>query len=569
MTDAVSLPSSGHSSGARGGGEILVAALRYHGVRTAFTVAGESYLEVLDAAVDVDDLKLVTCRQEGGLSFMAEAAGKLTGRPGVGFVTRGPGACNAAIGVHVAQQDSTPMVLFVGQSPRRNRWRDGFQEIDLERLFGGMAKWVADIEDPARIPEMVSRAFHVASSGRPGPVVLGLPEDMLADSATVEDSPPNPPARAFPDPVLIEQFGQALRGAQKPLLLVGGSGWTDEACADLQRFAEANQLPVASTFRRQDLFHHESPSWAGDLGYSVDAKLARRLKECDFLIVVGARLNDVATQGYTLLDKPTPRQALAHVHPCAEELGRVFRPDLAIQADVAAAVAALAALPAVEDPPWAEWTGEARADRVAWATPGACVGDVDLARVFDWLRDRIPENAIVTVDAGNFAGWPQRHLLYRRPGRLLGAACGAMGYGLPAAIAAKLLAPRRPAFCFAGDGGFMMTGQELATAKLHGAAPVTVVINNGMYGTIRMHQERRHPGRASATNLANPDFAALAQAHGCFGAAVTRTDEFVPAFWDAMWSGLPAVIELRVDPEQISVGATLSDLRPTAKNDVN
>jgi acetolactate synthase I/II/III large subunit len=542
--------------------EILISALRYQGCRVVFTLAGESFLDVLDAALDVDDLKIITCRQEGGLAFMVEAAGKLTGKPGVGFVTRGPGACNAAIGVHTAQQDSTPMVLFVGQSPRGNRHRDGFQEIDLQQLFGGMAKWVADIDDAARIPEMVARAFHVAAAGRPGPVVLGLPEDMLAETSDAPDSPPNPPARPYPDPALIAQLGEVLRGAQRPLVLAGGSGWTDEACADLRRFAEANRLPVCSTFRRQDVFDHESDCWVGDLGYSVNPKLAARLKGCDFLIVIGARLNDVATQGFTALDKPTPQQALAHIHPSGEELGRVFRPDLAIQADAAAAAAALAALEPVADPPWdEEWTRSARADWLEWLEPSRCVGAVDLGVIFGWLRERIPANAVVTVDAGNFAGWPQRHLLYRRPGRLLGAACGAMGYGLPAAVAAKLIEPRRPVFCFSGDGGFMMTAQELATAKLHGAAPIVFVINNGMYGTIRMHQERRHPGRVSGTDLANPDFAALAQAHGCFGAAVTRTEEFVPAFWDAMWSGLPSVIELRVDPAQISVSRTLDDLR--------
>lgn len=570
-TDALTLNADGGDANptGRGGGEILVAALRYHGVGRAFAVAGESFLDVLDAALDVPDFKFVACRHEGGAAFMAEAVGKLTGRPGVAFVTRGPGACNAAIGVHTAQQDSTPMVLFVGQSPRSNRHRDGFQEIDLRALFGGMAKWVADIDDVERIPEMVARAFHVAASGRPGPVVLGLPEDMLRDRAEVADSPPNPPARPFPDPASIAQLGEALRGAEKPLVLAGGSGWTDQACADLRRFAEANRLPVCSTFRRMDLFDNESDCWAGDLGFSPDPRLTARLTACDFLIVVGARLNDVATQGFTLLEKPTPRQALAHIHPCAEELGRVFRPDLAIQADVAAAAAALAALEPVADPPWRDWTAQARADRIDRAAPGACLGPVDLALIFDWLRDRIPANAVVTVDAGNFAGWPQRHLLFRRPGRLLGAANGAMGYGLPAAVAAKIAEPRRPVFCFVGDGGFMMTAQELATAKLHGAAPIVFVFNNGMYGTIRMHQERRFPGRPVATDLHNPDFAALAQAHGCFGAAVTHSGEFVQAFWDAMWSGLPAVVELKVNPRQIAVDRTLVDPPPALPNNVN
>lgn len=552
------------ASSPRSGAELLIAALRFHGCDMVFTVAGESFLGVLDAALDVPDLRLITCRQEGGMAMMAEAHGKLTGRPGVALASRGPGACNAAIGLHVAQQDATPLVLLVGQNPRRNRYRDAFQEIDLRGLYGGMAKWVAEVDSADRLPEMVARAFHVAASDRPGPVVLGLPEDMLADSAEVIDCPPAPPACPHPDPAAVAQLAAVLREAKRPLVLAGGGGWSDAACADLRRFAEANQLPVCSSFRRQDILDNESPCWVGDLGFAVNPRLAQRLGDCDLLLVVGARLGDVATKGYTALERPMPKQAMIHIHPCAGELGRVFRPDLALLAGVAPAAAALAALPPVEDPPWAEWTAAARQDFLDWLAPAPCVGDVDMGAIFDWLRDRLPADANVAIDAGNFAGWPQRHLLYRRPGRQLAAACGAMGYGLPAAIAAKLAQPRRMAACFTGDGGFMMTAQELATARLHGAAPLVFVVNNGMYGTIRMHQERRYPGRVSATDLANPDFAALAQAHGCFGATVTRTADFTAAFWDAMWSGLPAVIDLRVDPEQISCQTTLRDLRPVA-----
>lgn len=549
---------------ARSGARLLVDALTANGVGLAFSVAGESYLDVLDALVDAPDLRLVTCRQEGGLSFMAEAYGKLTGRPGIGFVTRGPGACNAAIGIHTAQQDSTPMILFVGQVARDQAEREAFQEIDYRRMFGSVAKWAAQIDHADRVPEFVARAFHTATSGRPGPVVLALPEDMLADSARVPDVPPLAPTAAHPGAADLERLRELLSQAERPLVLVGGPGWSDEACADVRRFAEANALPVCCSFRSQDILDNESPCYVGDLGTGPNPKLVERVRAADLLLVLGARLGEITTQGYQLLSIPVPKQTLIHVHAAAEEPGRVFHPTLAIQAGTAAMAAALAALPPLGEPRWGGWTESARADWIEWLEPGPCVGAVDLGWIFGWLRDRLPVDAIVTNDAGNFSGWAHRHLLYRRPGRQLGPTNGAMGYGVPAAVAAKLVHPKRMVLGLAGDGGFLMTGQELATAMHTGAAPILIVVNNGMYGTIRMHQERRFPGRVSGTALTNPDFAALAQSYGAFGVAVERTKDFVPAFWDALWSRQPAVIELRVDPEQITTRATIGSIRATA-----
>ncbi|NYZ13319.1 thiamine pyrophosphate-binding protein [Azospirillum sp. RWY-5-1] len=549
---------------ARTGARLLVDALRNHGADLAFSVAGESYLDVLDAFVDTPEMRLVTCRQEGGLSFMAEAYGKLTGRPGIGFVTRGPGACNAAIGVHTAQQDSSPMILFVGQVARDQTDREAFQEIDYRRMFGSVAKWAAQIDDAARVPEYVAHAFHTATSGRPGPVVLALPEDMLGDKAAVRDTGAYAPVTAHPGTDDLRRLSELLAKAERPMLLVGGPGWTDEACADIRAFAEANALPVCCSFRRQDILDNESPAYVGDLGTGANPALLRRVGEADLLLVVGARLGEITTQGYALLTPPEPGPVLIHAHPAAEEPGRVYRPTLGIQAGVVPMAKALAALAPVEDPPWRGWAEEARADWLAWLEPGPCAGAVDMGWIFGWLRDRLPVDAIVTNDAGNFSGWAHRHLLYRRPGRQLGPTNGAMGYGVPAAVAAKLVHPKRVVLGIAGDGGFLMTGQELATAVHTGAAPILLVVNNGMYGTIRMHQEKRFPGRVSATDLTNPDFAALAQSYGAHGIAVERTRDFVPAFWDAMWSRKPAVIELRVDPEQITTRTTLSALRQSA-----
>lgn len=548
----------------RSGGQILVDALGVHGADLAFCVAGESYLEVLDAFVDAPGIRLVTCRQEGGAAFMAEAYGKLTGRPGICFVTRGPGACNASIGVHTAMQDSTPMILFIGQVGRDHVEREAFQEIDYRRMFGPVAKWAAQIDDARRIPEFVHRAFTVATSGRPGPVVLALPEDMLREQAAVADTGPYAPVRPHPGPADMERLDHLLRAAERPVLMVGGSGWTDDAVAGLRAFAEDRRLPVCCMFRCQDTFDNTSPSYIGDVGIGPNPNLVEHVRNADLLIVIGGRLDEMTTQGYSLPDVPEPEQTLVHVHPSADELGRVCRPALAIQSHVVPFVAALGRSTVAADPRWASRTEAAHADYRAWQQPSPHDGALDLGRIFLWLRDRLPADAIVTNDAGNFSGWGHRFLSYRRPGRQLGPISGAMGYAVPSAVAAKLTRPERQVVAMVGDGGFLMTGQEIATAMHTGAAPIILVFNNGMYGTIRMHQERRFPGRVSATALTNPDFAALAVSYGAFGATVTRTEDFAPAFDAAVASGKAAVIEIRTDPEIITTRTTLSAIRAQA-----
>jgi acetolactate synthase-1/2/3 large subunit len=551
----------------RSGGQILVDSLRVHGADLAFCVAGESYLDVLDAFHDAPDIRLITCRHEGGAANMAEAAGKLTGRPGICFVTRGPGACNASIGVHTAMQDSTPMILFVGQVARDQAEREAFQEIDYRRMFSPVAKWAAQIDDAARIPEFISRAFHVATSGRPGPVVLALPEDMLRDRVSVAPTGRYTEVQAHPGIADLNRIAELLALADRPLILAGGSGWTDVACEDLRRFAESCNIPVCSSFRRQDVVDNDSPAWIGDLGTGPNPKLLARVREADLLLVIGARLGEMTTQGYELIDLPETRQTLIHVHASAEELGRVFRPDLPIQAGSATFAAALASLPKFHDlrsDRWRGWMEAGRRDFLEWLEPAVYEGALDLGAISVWLRDRLPADSIVTIDAGNFSGWAQRFLKYGRPGRQLGPTSGAMGYSVPAAVAAKIVHPDRLVVSFVGDGGFQMTGQELATAMHAKSAPIILVFNNGIFGTIRMHQEKRYPGRVSATDLTNPDFAALARSYGAFGAAVERTADFAPVFEQAVESGLPAVIELRMDPEVITTRTTLSALRAQA-----
>ncbi len=550
----------------RTGGRILVDALVGQGAEIAFCVAGESYLEVLDAALDRPELRLITCRQEGGAAFMAEAYGKLTGRPAVCMVTRGPGACNASIGIHTAFQDSTPLVLLVGQVARDQRDREAFQEVDFRQMFGPLAKWVAQIDSAARIPEYVARAFRTAITGRPGPVVLALPEDMLRERADVPDLPRAAPVQATPSDGDMGRLAEMLRRAQRPLAIVGGAPWPDSACARFQSFAEAWHLPVACSFRRQDVMHNASRSYVGDLGTGPNPALLERVRAADLLLVAGARLGEITTQGYGLPAPPKAAAALIHVHADLAELGRVYQPDLAIPSSPAAFADVAAALAPPPELPWAAWTAAARQDYESWQRPGPCPGTLDLGAVFCWLRDRLPPNAIVTNDAGNFSGWGHRFLRYGRPGRQLGPTSGAMGYAYPAAVAAKITHPERLVLSLSGDGGFLMTGQELATAMHAGAAPIALVINNGMYGTIRMHQENRFPGRVSATDLTNPDFAALARSYGAFGATLTRTEEFAPAFEEAVASGRAAVIELKPDPEAITTRTTLSALRAKARS---
>ena len=526
----------------RSGGEILVASLLAQGATHAFGVPGESYLAVLDALHDAADrLRFIVCRQEGGASYMAEAFGKLTGRPGIAFVTRGPGASNAAIGIHTATQDSSPMIVFVGQVGGDMADRDAFQEIDYRRMYGSVAKWAAQIDRAERIPEYVAHAFRIAMSGRPGPVVLALPEDMLRSRAEVPDPPWIGATAAAPAPDDVAAAQDLLRAARRPLALVGGSRWDTAACDALARFAEAAALPVACAFRHQDLFDNRHPNYAGDVGIGINPKLAARVRDADVLLVIGERLGETTTAGYTLVDVPSPRQALIHVHPGADELGRVYQPKLAI-----AAVAAPAA---------------AHAEYEAWRAPRPVPGAVDLWQIVRWLDERLPEDAIVANGAGNFATWMHRAYRYRRFRSQLAPYSGSMGYGVPAAIAAKLLHPERTVVSWNGDGCFLMNGQELATAVQYELAVVFVVVDNGMYGTIRMHQERSYPARVSGTGLRNPDFAALARAYGAHGETVGTTDEFAPAFERALACGRAALLHLKIDPQALTMGASLDALR--------
>ncbi len=547
------------------GGQLVVAALRAHRVDMAFSVAGESYLEVLDALFDAPEIRLVTCRQEGGAAFMAEAYGKLTGKPGVLLVTRGPGACNASIGIHTAFQDSTPMVVLVGQVARHQIDREAFQEVDFRQMFAPLAKWVAQIDMADRVPELINQAFQVATSGRPGPVVLALPEDMLRDRREAAAVGPYRAVRAHPGAADLAELRRLLGAARRPAMLVGGSGWDDEACRDIARFAQANDLPVCCSFRRQDIVDNRLPCFVGDLGTGASPALVARIKEADLLLAVGARIGEITSQSYSLLGIPDPGKVLIHVHAAAEELGRVFRPRLAIQSGMPEFAAAAAALEPVPASRWSQWREVARSEYEAGLVPPAAAGALDLGKVMGWLRDRLPGDAIVTSDAGNFSGWPNRFLQYRRPGRQLGPTSGAMGYGVPAAVAAKLVHPDRLVVGFCGDGGFMMTGQELATSTLEGVGPIILVFNNAMYGTIRMHQERRFPGRVVGTVLKNPDFLGLARAYGVFGASVTRTEDFAPAFEEAAARKGAALIEVKMDPELITTRTTLSEIRRQAE----
>jgi acetolactate synthase I/II/III large subunit len=547
------------------GGQLVVGALRAHRVEMAFSVAGESYLEVLDALFDAPEIRLVTCRQEGGAAFMAEAYGKLTGKPGVLLVTRGPGACNASIGIHTAFQDSTPMVVLVGQVARHQIDREAFQEVDFRKMFAPLAKWVAQIDMAERVPELINQAFQIATSGRPGPVVLALPEDMLRDRRAAAMVGPYRPVRAHPGAADLAELCRLLAAAERPIMLVGGSGWTDRACHDIARFAEANDLPVCCSFRRQDIVDNRSPSFVGDLGTGASPALVARFKEADLVLAVGARIGEITSQSYSLMGIPDPGKALIHVHAGAEELGRVFRPTLAIQSGMPEFATAAADLTPVPSARWSRWRTAARTEYEAGLVPTTFAGALDLGQVMTWLRDRLPEDAIVTSDAGNFSGWPNRFLQYRRPGRQLGPTSGAMGYGVPAAVAAKLVHPDRLVVGFCGDGGFMMTGQEIATSLLEGAGPIILVFNNAMYGTIRMHQEHRFPGRVVGTALRNPDFPGLAQAYGAFGASVARTEEFAAAFEEAAAHKGPAIIELEMDPEIITTRTTLTEIRRQAE----
>ena len=551
-------------SAARSGGQLLVDALKVHGADTVFCVPGESYLAALDAFHDHRDIRLIVCRQEGGAANMAEAYGKLTGRPGIVFVTRGPGATNASIGVHTGMQDSTPMILFIGQVGSDTVEREGFQEIDFRRMYGQMSKWVASIDRADRVPELVSRAFHTAVAGRPGPVVLALPEDMLTETAAVADTHPYQRIAAHPGADAIARLRTMLARATRPLVILGGNGWSRAACEDMQAFIVANDLPAAAAFRRQDLLDNRDSHYVGDISVGMNPALQARVRDADLLIAIGPRLGEFTTNGYTLIELPCPKQSLVHVHAGAEELGRVYQAELPINAGMPEFAAAVKALDPVDSSAWKSWVAAARADYERWQEPTAMPGELNLAEVMMTLRKRMPPETIVTNDAGNFAIWVHRFYRYTGFRTQLAPTSGAMGYGVPSAVAAKLVHPDRPVVCFVGDGGFGMTGQELATAVQYDAPIILCVVNNGMYGTIRMHQEREYPGRLSGTQLTNPDFVALAQAYGAHGERVTRTADFAPALERALAARKAAVLELAIDPDASTPRTTLSGIRAEA-----
>ena len=550
----------------RSGGRIVVDSFRQHGVEHVFCVPGESYLDILDALLDVsNEINLVSARQEGGAAYMAESYGKLTGKPGVCLVTRSPGAGNASIAIHTAYQDATPMVVLVGQI-RRNFWgRGSFQELDYTRMFEPMAKWVVQVERTEDLPYYMGQAFRIAQEGRPGPVILSLPEDMLAERSRVGDMRVQHVNRAAPDPAQMQEMRAILVKAERPILYVGGSGWTPEAEKGLEQFAQANGLPVCCSFRRLDIFDNDHPNFVGEMGPAAAPDLVKRVKESDVILVVGTRLGEHATQGYTLLDAPVPKQKLIHVLQGAHDFGRVFHPTLAIQADMELFVKAATALKPVDVSRRAKQVAEARKQYEQNLDPSKSPkGEVDLGQCMIALDKRLSKDAIVTSDAGHYTGWVQRFLRFNGQRRFLAPVSGAMGYSVPAAVMAKIAEPNRMAVGLVGDGGFGMTGNEIATAVACGVAPIIVIFNNGMLGSIRAWQEISYPGRVSGTGLVNPDYVGLVEAHGGFGARVERTEDFLPAFDGAVASGKVSVIDLAMDPESITTRITLTGMREAA-----
>ncbi len=552
--------------GPRTGGRVLVDALVVNGIDTVFCVAGESYLPVLDSLYESRNaVRLISCRQEGAACHMAEAWGKLTGKPGICFVSRGPGTMNATIGVHTAQQDSTPLILFIGQVARGTLGREALQEIDYTRLFPAITKWCVEVDDARRLPEIVGRAFQVATSGRPGPVVISLPEDVLDDVVSVADPRPFAPVRAHPGASDLERLVALLSAARQPLAILGGGGWNQAAADGVGEFLRANRLPVAVSFRRHHLFDNRDPRFVGDVGLGIDPRLAQRVRDADLLLVIGAELGEVVTGRYTYLEVPTPRQTLVHVHPGPEELGKVYQPTLAINAGMPEFAAAVAALPPVPERAWDDWTRAARAEYEDALKPVPDPGPVQLGEIVAWLNGRLPEDAIVTNGGGTYTLWLLRHFQFKGFNAQLSPASGSMGYGLPAALAGKIVHPERTVVAFAGDGCFLMTGQELATAVQHRLPVVVILVNNDMLGSIRLHQERRYPDRVSGTDLVNPDFVAFARSFGIHATRVDETAAFPPAFEAALAAGGPALIEVVMSPEAMGPGRTLSAARGAEK----
>lgn len=551
----------------RHGGKLLADQLALHGCELAFCVPGESYLPLLDGLYDHPDVRVVTCRHEASAANAAEATGKLSGRPGVCMVTRGPGATHAAVGVHTARQDSSPMLLFVGQVARAHQRREAFQEIDCQEVFGSLAKGVFELDDPERIPELVAAAFSLAASGRQGPVVISLPEDVLAENCQASDATPYVAQQPSPAAEQIAALSELLRQAERPLALVGGGPWDAEAAGRFTDWAQACGLPVVASFRRQDTVDNRLPCYAGDAGLGINPRLAARIREADLLVAVGARLTEVETSGYTLLRVPVPEQTLVHVHPDPGELGSVYQSRLGIVSGVREFSAAVDQAGRVDGGRWSEWAADARADYEAWSEPPeapASGAGVDLGEVIRVLRTDLAEDAIVCSGAGNYTVWIHRFFRYRKWGTQAAPQSGAMGYGIPAALAAQLLHPERTVIALAGDGCFQMAAPELATIAQEGLPIVVIVANNQMLGTIRMHQERRYPGRVIATDLINPDFTGLARACGLSAERVERTEDFAGALARARASGGPALIELRTDPQTLTPAASLQQVRAQA-----
>lgn len=550
----------------RPGGEIIVDQLVRQGVDHVFCVPGESYLAVLDALHDAS-INVTVCRQEGGAAMMAEAHGKLTGRPGICMVTRGPGASNALAGIHIAKQDSTPLIVFVGQIETGMREREAFQEVDYRAVFGTQTKWTTEIDDASRIPELVARAFHIAMSGRPGPVVIALPEDMLVQLATVADAPRVEPVESAPTPEQMAQLAMLLAGAKKPLAILGGSRWTEDAVNEFVHLAEKQQLPVAVQFRRQHLFPATHPNFVGDIGLGSNPKLLNMAQEADVILLVGGRMSEIASQSYTLLDIPVPRQTLIHVHPDSQELNRVYQATLAINSTALQFVRAASELPAAVQELRKTYVSTAHDAYLAWSNPESVStpGALQMGKVMAYLETHLEPDAIMTNGAGNYATWLHRFHRFDHFNTQLAPTSGSMGYGAPAAVGAKRVMPQRQVVCFAGDGCFLMHGQEFATAVQYGLNIIVLVFDNGMYGTIRMHQEKHYPGRVSATNLQNPDFAAYAVAFGGHGERVEKNEDFGPAFERAVASGKPAILHCLIDPQAITPSATLDQLRAAAE----
>lgn len=545
---------------------ILVDQLVIQGVTRVFCVPGESFLAVLDAVHDTDQIELVTCRHEGGAAMMAEAYGKLTGRPGVLFCSRGPGATNASSGLHVAAQDSTPLIMFIGHNPRDVLTREGFQEVDYRRMFSSQSKAVIQLDDARRTSEVVTRAFGLALSGRPGPVVIPLPEDMLTDEADAPDGQRVEPPVSGPTPEAIDAVRGLLSRAARPVIMVGGVGWTLEAVAALRSFVEESALPVTASFRRQDLLDNQSHAYIGEIGLGVNPKLAARVQGADLVLVIGARLGEIGTNSYTIMDSPCPAQTLIHVYPGADEIGHVYQPDLGVVSNPAAFVEALAAAGPVQGD-WATWQADGRADFEAWTAPRQSPGAIQMCDIMAWLDANLPEDTIYTNGAGNFTVWLHRFHRYRRFGTQVAPICGSMGYGIPAALAAAFARPSATVICIAGDGDFQMTATELATAAAHKLRIRILILNNGMLATIRMHQERHYPGRVSGTDLdaGNPDFTAFAQSYGAHAERVEKTEDFAAAFERADAHDGPSVLEIMIDPEAMTPAMSLSQIRAAAE----